>query len=725
MKALSFLFLLTYSLFLKAQTHISGKVRFKNKPVSGVSVSIKDSYDGSTTDAEGNYNFETAQKGSHTIVFSHYKYNTVEQQVLLDNKDLKVDATLKESFSEIEAVVITAGSIEASDKNRASALLTPLDIYTIAGSDAQISKALEYLPGVQKIGESEGLFIRGGSGTESKIFIDGSLVNNYYTASVPGIAGRDRFNTSLFKGNVFSSGGYSALYGQALSGILQLESIDLPHKSFNQFAISPFFVNAGFQKLNSGETFSNGATAGYTDLGLIMKLMRYNMNFVTPPKNFNADANFRFKTKSGGMLKYYGQFTSSKMALETKSLEPEADRNIISLNNTNTYHNLSFRQKFGRFILNVGSSYTHDVNHLEFSGLRMGEKQFSKNLDNTGDFANVKTVVERRLSKISAVRGGFELNYSHERNNYGKKFQDLISAAFLETDLGFSNRFSLKAGLRAEQSNYLNKGNLAPRLALAYRLSDKWVTSLAYGTFYQNPESKYINSNAKLGFQNSQHYIFQLERNTEGRRLRLEAYYKTYDHLIKTVQGTYAQTATSNAGNGYAKGLEVFWKDSKSLKAFDYWLSYSYLNTKRDFNKYPTALVPNFAARHSFAALAKKFVVNWKTGFNVSYTYSSRRSYYDIISTPEANILRKQGLLKSFSSLNFSMNYLPNLGKNNTVLVISISNILGNKNIYGYNFSKDGLRSAAVVPPINTFSFIGAFFSFGVDRTQEVINNNL
>ena len=39
----------------------------------------------------------------------------------------------------------------------------------------------------------------------------------------------DRLNTSFLK-NVFSSGGYSAVYGQALSGVLALESIDLPEK---------------------------------------------------------------------------------------------------------------------------------------------------------------------------------------------------------------------------------------------------------------------------------------------------------------------------------------------------------------------------------------------------------------------------------------------------------------------------------------------------------------
>jgi hypothetical protein len=74
--------------------------------------------------------------------------------------------------------------------------------------------------------------------------MDGNLVNNYFGNSVPGIKSMDRLNTSLFKGNVFSSGGYSALYGQALSAILALESIDLPERNSADFGIEEYLDNA-------------------------------------------------------------------------------------------------------------------------------------------------------------------------------------------------------------------------------------------------------------------------------------------------------------------------------------------------------------------------------------------------------------------------------------------------------------------------------------------------
>ncbi|MBW7675344.1 TonB-dependent receptor [Chryseobacterium chendengshani] len=733
-----FSFFMSYS-----QLKISGKVTFKNKGIAEVNVTLKDTYDGATTDSGGNFSFETSERGTHTLTFVHPKYNDIEKSILIEDKDISVNAELKEQINEIDAVVVSAGSIEASDKKRATALLTPIDIYTTAGADGQISSALNYLPGVQKVGETEGLFVRGGTGTESKIFMDGSLINNYFSSSVPGIAGRDRFNTSLFKGNIFSSGGYSALYGQALSGALMLESVDLPDQSSYDFGVAPIFLNGGFQKLSDNKNYSFGATAGYSNLNLMKEIFNFNTDFIDAPQGLNGDANFRIKTKSGGFFKYYGMFDTNKMGVKTESLEPDSDFALVRLKGRNTYHNLSFRQKFGRYLLNAGTSYSYNKSDLNFSTEKNNIESDRSQLSNDGNYINFKTVLERKINKISALRAGFELNSADEKLKFGeitKNYRDLISSAFVETDLGFSNNLSAKIGVRAENSSYLSKANIAPRVAIAYRLTKDWTTSFAYGLFYQNPESKYINSSAKLDFQRSQHYIFQVQRSTEGRSLRFEAFYKKYDELIKTQnifqdknQNQQVQTAFNNNGNGFAKGLELFWRDKKTFENIDYWVSYSFLDSKRDFLNYPVSLKPNFASEHTLSLVAKRFIPKWKTGVNLSYTFAKGRPYYDI-ATQEMNgetfnYIRNEGKLKDYSSLNLSFNYLPNLGKKDakafTIFVLSISNVLGNKNIYGYNFSQNGSYSSAVVPPVNTFVFVGMFISFGVDKTEDAVNNNL
>ena len=730
------LFTFAFTFTLIAQITISGKVLGRNnKPLKDVSVTLKDTYDGATTDEAGNYKFETSEKGSQTLIFSHPKFIEIEKSIQIEDKNLILNAELKESVSEIDAVVISAGSIEASDKKRATTLLTPIDVYTTAGANGQISSALETLPGVQKVGESEGLFVRGGTGTETKFFMDGNLVNNYFGNSVPGIKAMDRLNTSLFKGNVFSSGGYSAVYGQALSGVLALESIDLPERNAADFGISPIFASGGIQRVNQEKTHSYGISLGYSNLELMQKILKFNTDFEKAPQSFGGNGNFRIKTSRGGFIKYYGSYDTSSMKLSSLNLDDETSSDKINQNGKNTFHSLSYREKFGRYTLNLGSSYTYNQNILHFSNVdQNGSSPFNNDIDSKGNYFNAKALIERKLFKISAIRAGIELNTTKEetwvsiaQKNY--EFRDDITSLFAETDLGISNDLSLKIGARAENSSSINRWNFSPRFAMAYRISKEWTSSLAYGTFFQNPESRFFTENYQPNYQRADHYIFQVQRAADGRSLRLETYYKKYQDLIKTTTDFYRPIAVNNNGSGYAKGVELFWRDKKSLKNIDYWVSYSYLDSKRDYLNYTESLFPNFAAKHTLSVVAKKFVTNWKTGFNISYNYNSGRPYYNFVTENGNTVLKNQGFVKDYQAVNFSLNYLPNLGKKDarafTILVLSINNVLGTKNEFGYNFSSNGLKSRAIVPPTNTFVFIGAFISFGTDRTQEAINNNL
>ena len=730
------LFTFAFTFTLIAQITISGKVLGRNnKPLKDVSVTLKDTYDGATTDETGNYKFETSEKGSQTLIFSHPKFIEIEKSIQIEDKNLILNAELKESVSEIDAVVISAGSIEASDKKRATTLLTPIDVYTTAGANGQISSALETLPGVQKVGESEGLFVRGGTGTETKFFMDGNLVNNYFGNSVPGIKAMDRLNTSLFKGNVFSSGGYSAVYGQALSGVLALESIDLPERNAADFGISPIFASGGIQRVNQEKTHSYGISLGYSNLELMQKILKFNTDFEKAPNSFGGNGNFRIKTSRGGFIKYYGSYDTSSMKLSSPNLDDETSSDKINQNGKNTFHSLSYREKFGRYTLNLGSSYTFNQNVLHFSNVdQNGSSPFNNDIDSKGNYFNAKALIERKLFKISAVRAGIELNTTKEETwvSIAQKkyeFRDDITSLFAETDLGISNDLSLKIGARAENSSSINHWNFSPRFAMAYRISKEWTSSLAFGTFFQNPESRFFTENYQPNYQRADHYIFQVQRAADGRSLRLETYYKKYQDLIKTTTDFYRPIAVNNNGSGYAKGVELFWRDKKSLKNIDYWVSYSYLDSKRDYLNYTESLFPNFAAKHTLSVVAKKFVTNWKTGFNISYNYNSGRPYYNFVTENGNTVLKNQGFVKDYQAVNFSLNYLPNLGKKDarafTVLVLSINNVLGTKNEFGYNFSSNGLKSRAIVPPTNTFVFIGAFISFGTDRTQEAINNNL
>jgi CarboxypepD_reg-like domain len=751
MKLFWFLVFMLIDLGLKAQIAISGKVTdIHGKVLSGISISVKDSYDGATSDSSGNYSFITTEKGAQLLEATATGYKSFDQQININQTPLHLNITLREEITALKAVVISAGTFEASDQKRASAL-TPLDIVTTASANADITSALKTLPGTQQVGESEGLFVRGGTAEESKIFIDGTLVNKFFYTSEPELATRGRFNPFLFKGTIFSSGGYSALYGQALSSVLLLESIDLPERTSADFGVSYLGVNGGLQKLSKNKKSSWGFTYSYTNLALAFGLIKQKQGYFTIPVLNEGDANFRIKTSPTGILKYFGSFSTTNLGLRNQDVDSLTMKDAFGLKNLYLYHNLSWKESIGKgWKLNTGISYSNNrddiSNELQNAD---NEKQILSDslyayknfqIANRDNYFNGKIVIEKKLMNLSAIRFGSEYNYSNEKTGYteytGIQYPQTVRenlwAGFAETDVYLTNDIAAKIGARAEHSQLLDKWNLAPRVSLAYKFQDNSQLSFAYGIFYENPDRKYLPTINKLDFSQATHYILQYQKISNQRTFRTEIFYKKYKDLYKTSLTSYGTLmAVNNDGFGDAKGIEFFWRDKKTIRNVDYWISYSYLDTKRDFLNYPFEIVPPFSTKHTASVVVKKFVTKLKTQFNASYTFATGRPYYDINYDYASNSYKifDQGHTKGYNDLSLSINYVPDVGKTNakkfTVFVLSVSNVLGFNNVYTYNYSFNNQHKLAVTPPSKRFIYLGCFISFGIDRSQDEINNHL
>ncbi|MEO6404238.1 MAG: carboxypeptidase-like regulatory domain-containing protein [Ferruginibacter sp.] len=746
--AFTFIILIA-AVMAKSQVTIQGQVSdLKRKPLKGVSVSIKNSYDGTTTDSLGHFLFMTSETGVQVLEATITGYSLYQKNITLDGSHTSIQIDLKELITELNAVVITAGTFEASDQKK-STVLNSIDIVTTASANADITAAIKTLPGTQQVGETEGLFVRGGTAGETKTFIDGTLVNNFFYSSQPGLAQRGRFNPFLFKGTVFSAGGYSALYGQALSSVLLLESIDLPEKSSADLAFSYLALGGGLQKLAKNKRSSWGISYNYTDLRLAYKLIKQTPDYFDIPVLHGGDANFRIKTKNG-ILKYYATVSSTKVGFRYADIDSAGMKNAFSLKNLNTYQNISWKERLlNGYRLQTGVSYSTNKDDIAGQWEDQNNVKQASNLpwlinknfgvDVKGQYVNAKLVLEKRLSGLNAIRGGTEYNYSNEKIIYSRydnaksnaSVTDNLVALFAETDFYLSNKLAAKMGTRAEHSSLIDKWNLAPRLSLAYKFKDNSQASFAYGLFYQTPDKKYFPASTSLTYTQAQHFILQYQKIKDSRIFRAELFYKKYDDLVKTAISQGRETATNNNGFGDAQGLEIFWRDKKTIKNVDYWFSYSYLDTKRDFQNYPGNIEPSFVAKHTASLVVKKFVTKMKTMVNASYSIASGRPYYNIRydNSSGKNKIYDEGRTAGFNSMSFSLNYLPNIGKEGankfTVFVFSVTNVLGTKNIYTYNYSYDGQVKQAVQPPARRFFYLGCFLSFGIDRTQDAINNNL
>lgn len=755
LKLLPFSLLLLTWLPGKGQTVVSGKIKnAKGQSVHGASIAIKDSYDGATSDSLGNYRFKTAEKGEQLLLITSIGYKLAEQKINLSGAQLTIDIQLKEEPNELTAVVITAGTFEASDTKRAT-MLSPIDIVTTASANGDVTSALKTLPGAQQVGESEGLFVRGGTAQETKVFIDGTMVNNFFFSSVPDIAQRGRFSPFIFKGTVFSSGGYSALYGQALSSALLLESIDLPEKSSASVGVSTVGLNAGFQHLSKKKDASWGINYNYTNLAAYFAVVKQRVDNFHIPEFHNGDANFRIKTSKTGMLKFYGYFNYSRLGIRRADIDSSNLKNAFGLTNYNVYTNLSWKEKIGKhWKLSLGSSFSDNTDKINNTLQNQDNEPQTINYDPyeaknfdvkaVGKLAQIRAVLERRLYGLSAIRFGGEYMYYEDKSIYTSQIvtktttntEDHYKAAFAETDIYLTNDLAAKVGGRLEHSSQVDNANIAPRVSLAYKLGTLAQASLAYGIFYQKPEKDYYLRGYAfndLAYTKATHYIANYQIVSRTYTLRIEAFYKKYNELTKTFATSSSGVIDSagNGGFGNAKGIELFWRDRKTFKNVDYWISYSYLDTKRDYLNYPYAIHPNFAANHTASLVVKKFVTKLKTQFNGSYSFATGRPYYNFRydnGTGKYKIA-DQGKTIPYHSMSFSVNYLPNVGdtktKNFTVWVFSINNVIGNKQIFGYNYSANGMKKEPIVPTARRFFFVGCFMSFGVDRTDDVINSNL
>lgn len=748
-----FIPIILFSCTAVGQTVINGKVKDnKGRPIPGVSITIKDSYDGGTSDSTGKYSFKTSEQGDKILVASSIGYYSSELKALLTAAALTIDITLKEEPNELKAVVITAGTFEASDTKRTT-VLNPIDIVTTASANGDVTNAIKTLPGAQQVGESEGLFVRGGTAGETKVFIDGTLVNNFFFSSVPDIAQRGRFSPFLFKGTVFSSGGYSAQYGQAMSSVLLLESIDLPERSSANLGISTVGLSGGYQRLAKDKKSSWGVSYNYTNLLPYFKVVKQKPDYFHVPEFHNSDFNYRIKTSKTGMLKFYGYFNVSNLGLRRPDIDSSNLKNAFGLKNFNLYGNLSWKEKLGKhWRMNLGMSYSTNTdkiqNELQDQAnskqgiIRYPFSQKNFNVKADAQLATIKAVFERRLKGLSMFRIGGEYFYNKDNSDYSSdsignvktNASDNLKAAFTEVDIYVTNDLAAKLGTRVEHSSLLNKANIVPRISLAYKLGEAGQASLAYGNFYQKPDNNYFTRPYlfnNLQYSMATHYIANYQKVTRNYTLRAEVFYKKYHDLIKTFPVVNNFDSLNNNGYGDAKGFELFWRDRKTFKNVDYWLSYSYLDTKRDYLNYPTAIQPNFAARHTASLVVKKFVTSLKTQFNASYTFATGRPYYNIRYDQPTNRYKifDQGKTINYNSLSFSLNYLPNIGKQGaskfTVFVFSVTNVLGTKQIFGYNYSYNGMVKEAVTPTAGRFFFLGCFLSFGVDRTEDVINSNL
>src|SRR5690606_6616295 len=299
--------------------------------------------------------------GDTILVARHVNMRNAEIPIVIKTGMQPIGLQLTPRATLLEEALVDRRNHRSIDHNR-SITLTTMDIDTSPGSDGDVTTALRQFPGVQTVGESGALFVRGGSSEESKTFIDGLEITHPYVTGVPDIAQRSRYSPHLFEGITFSTGGYASAYGGALSSILSLDSRQHPTQSSTVIALLPYGLQGGHDQVFDERT-SAGIDVGYSDFGPYYRLINHQTDWTHAPENWATNANFRHSMKNGGFIKWYGYANSSSQAANLPD-ENDAGRPAhFGVNNRNAVSLLTLERPLaskGGIYLGYGFNFNHD-----------------------------------------------------------------------------------------------------------------------------------------------------------------------------------------------------------------------------------------------------------------------------------------------------------------------------------------------------------------------------
>ncbi len=580
-----------------------------------------------------------------------------------------IDFKLREAYASLSPAVITAGTFAAGEEGKAE-IFKPRDIGTTAGTPGDIQATVESLPGTQRVGYTEGLFVRGGSGRESKYMMDGLIFPDPYYSHTPSLKQRGRLDPFLFSGTVFSAGGYSAQYGQALSSVLILTSLGMPDSTVTGGGIHTYGGNVFHT--HRWKNVSLYANASYNNMAAYHSLSPQKTDWSRSPVNKELKLVLRAKAGKNALLKVYGSLSGTSLAINLH--QPEVNGTTdFRIKNSNILLNANYTKFFNdnRSSLYAGISASSNGDRMHEGPVAMRQSDY---------LGQAKILFKHSFSQNVRFLSGGEFMTTRlfgRIDSLQSTVLDPLVALFAEAEASPGRKFALRLGLRSEYSGYARNLNLVPRTSLAWKFSRSSQVSLSYGIFYQLPDPLAMLYNpGGLSPEKAIHYIANYQYEQDERTFRTEIYYKRYDNLVTEYypQHNYPGQA------GYARGFEVFFRDRKTIPGLDAWVSYSYTDSKRKTIVPGELVTPDYVSAHTVSLVSKYWFGKPALYVSASYHYSGTRKYAFIPEDTPARFMP----IPAYSSLDMSLSKPMRLFRQPALFFLSLQNIWGTDKLLGY-----------------------------------------
>jgi len=589
--------------------------------LAGATVVVVDSDPliGTTADENGEFRLTNIPLGRHTIKISFLGYSerTIPNVLVQQGKETFLAVELEEMTIESDEVVVTSEVDKTNSLNEMSTVSTRQfskeDAARYAGSLNDPSRMAANFAGISGSNDSRNdIIIRGNSPAGLLWRMDGMPIPNPNHFGATGTTGGpvSMLNYNLLANSDFMTGAFPAEYGNATSGVFDLQMRTGNNKK------REYLGQIGFNGLELGAEgpFSKNSRASYvinyrySTLG-IFKILGINLGTgQAVPEYQDLSMKVDIPTKKAGRFSFYAIGGTSHIDILESTKDTTKDNSSLYENDG---FDIYYKTKTGIAGLNhlyffnpttslkTGVMVSGITNQIrQDSVILKGLKPVDYFLGQRDETRIVGTLqLNKKISaKNTIVAGAYLHRIGYVYNERLYKFQDaywlklrssdgysILTEAYLQWKHRFSEQFSTNVGVHFQHLALNNASAVEPRLGMRWQFLPKQSLNFGLGihnqmqpiqVYFQQTrlaDNSYISSNKNLGFTRSSQAVLGYDYNfAPNWRLKLETYYQSLDHVpVDKNPSSFSMLnfgadfgfpdndSLENKGTGYNYGIEM------------------------------------------------------------------------------------------------------------------------------------------------------------------------
>lgn len=757
-------FVIKEELVKRTTADFVGEVRDRKtkKGIPNITVSL-DTGQSATTDADGKFTIDDVSPGEHSVTLTGEKLTPLGTQEKFEASkkvEAQYDVELKsEKNADDDEDLVVVVTAERLNKQVVSTEITALQAKQVPGTQGDVLKVVESMPGVARAALGSGQIVVWGAAPEdTRVYVDGVRIPRLYHDG----GYRSVIHSDMVKGVELVPGGYSADFGRGLGGLIfvQLKPLDAD-KVHGSVAADTIDASAAISApLGKNIHFAAALRKSYLDK-IVKAVGEKDVQDIVPlPDYFDTQARVVYAFDKGESIEAGGLFSSDSI-----------DRSLVDPDPALTKHdtrNVAFGRVWLRYEKKLKNGDTISV--LPSWGIDDTRRNIKFGiipsfLESTAHVFGLRALWKGNPTKWLTVKTGLDVDFTRQDTHrqgsvttppregdvsvFGLPPSDQVNtdtwktvigsvAPFVEADFAaLDDKLHVTPGLRVEP--YLTSTNrtipvtgdkpgvglftndlaFEPRVSVRWQATPRINLKAAFGQYHQPPAAEDLSAvfgNPKLGLAFGRHTLAGAAvKLTKSLSADVTGFYNTMESLTSRNESPTPLLAQAlvQEGIGRSYGVQVMLRQEQWGPFFG-WISYAIIRSERRDHPDVSWRLFDYDQTHVLTAVgALSFGAGWEigarfrfaTGFPrtpfvtpTSYAYARTGDYYPVFG--EQNSIR----IPAFWQLDARVAKHFKIAKTDAEIYLDVQNVTNHQNaeeiVYNYNYNTKGYITGLPIYPV-------------------------